>query len=91
MKRREFIALVGGAILARPLVGSAQQPVMPVIGYLAGGSPEDDAFRIEAFRQGLKTVGYVEGQNVKVEYRWAEGQYDRFRVRRRIWFAAAWM
>jgi putative tryptophan/tyrosine transport system substrate-binding protein len=63
---------------------------MPVIGYLGGGSPNDDAFRAEAFRRGLKTEGYVEGQNVMIEYRWAEGQYDRFPtltadlVRRRV-------
>jgi putative tryptophan/tyrosine transport system substrate-binding protein len=63
---------------------------MPVIGYLGGGSLNEDTFRVEAFRRGLKAVGYVEGQNVKVEYRWAEGQYDRFPtlaadlVRRRV-------
>jgi putative tryptophan/tyrosine transport system substrate-binding protein len=78
MRRREFIRLVGGAALARPLAASAQQPRMPVIGYLGGGSPADDSFRVGAFRRGLKTVGYVEGQNVAIEYRWAEGQYDRF-------------
>jgi putative tryptophan/tyrosine transport system substrate-binding protein len=77
MRRREFVALVGAAA-TWPLAGHAQQTATPVIGYLGGGSLDDDAFRVEAFRRGLKTVGYVEGQNVKVEYRWAEGQYDRF-------------
>jgi putative tryptophan/tyrosine transport system substrate-binding protein len=76
MRRREFITLlVGGMAIARSRNASAQQPV---IGYLGGGSLNEDAFRVEAFRRGLKTAGYVEGQNVKVEYRWAEGQYDRF-------------
>jgi ABC-type uncharacterized transport system substrate-binding protein len=79
MRRREFITLLaGGMAIARPRIASAQQPVMPVIGYLGGGSLNEDTFRVEAFRRGLKAVGYVEGQNVKVEYRWAEGQYDRF-------------
>jgi putative tryptophan/tyrosine transport system substrate-binding protein len=77
MRRREFVALVGAAA-TWPLARHAQQTATPVIGYLGGGSLDDDAFRLEACRRGLKTVGYVEGQNVKVEYRWAEGQYDRF-------------
>jgi len=91
MRRREFITLpASGIAIARPRIASAQQPVMPVIGYLGGGSPNEDTFRMEAFRRGLKTLGYAEGQNVKVEYRWAEGQYDRFPtlaadlVRRRV-------
>jgi putative ABC transport system substrate-binding protein len=90
MKRRDFFALIGGAALARSVPVSAQRRSMPVIGYLGGGSPDDDAFRAEAFRRGLKTLGYVEGQNVMIEYRWAEGQYDRFPslaadlVRRRV-------
>lgn len=78
MRRREFIALLGSTAAAWPLTALAEQPALPVIGYLGGGSPEDDAFRGEPFRRGLKTLGFVERQNVTIEYRWAEGQYQRF-------------
>src|SRR5438477_5684500 len=76
MRRREFIALVGGAVVS-PLIAHTQQPAAPVIGFLSVGSPGPLAHLAVAFRQGLKETGYVEGQNVVVEYRWAEGHYDR--------------
>ena len=77
MRRREFLAFVGGAAAAWPLALRAQQPALPVVGVVSGQSPNSDARNVTAFYKGLSEAGYVNGQNVTVEYHWVEGHYDR--------------
>jgi putative tryptophan/tyrosine transport system substrate-binding protein len=77
MRRRDVLSLLGGSAVSWPVGARAQQPAMPVIGFLAAGSPSDVNLVMSAFRQGLKEGGYVEGENLVIEYRWAEGHYDR--------------
>ena len=77
MKRRDFITLIGGGAAAWPLTAHAQQAVMPVIGFMSSRASEDSAHLVSAFRQGLAETGFVEGQNIKIEFRWAQGDYDQ--------------
>src|SRR6516164_7400746 len=77
MRRREFIALFGSSAVAWPLAARAQQPGMPVVGFIRVTSADDSVKLVEAFRRGLAEAGYVEGRNVAIEYRYAQGQIDR--------------
>jgi putative ABC transport system substrate-binding protein len=77
VRRREFITILGGAAVTWPITARAQQPAMPVIGFLYSASPGPFASEVNAFRRGLNETGFIEGRNVAVEYRWAEGHYDR--------------
>jgi putative ABC transport system substrate-binding protein len=96
MKRREFVLLIGGAAAAWPHVAHGQQSAMPVIGYMHGGTRDYETLRhADAFRQGLRETGYIEDQNIAIEYRWAEDHYDRLPglaadlVRRKVTVIAA--
>jgi len=76
IRRRKFLATLGGAAVAWPLAARAQQPAVPVVGFLSSRAPEDSKHLVAAFRRGLAEGGFVEGQNVAIEFRWARGQYD---------------
>ena len=77
MRRREFLGVISGGVAAWPLAAQSQQPSMPVVGLLAAPAAAFYGYIIDAVRRGLKETGYIEGQNVAIEYRWADGQYQR--------------
>ncbi len=82
IERRKFLATLGGVAVSWPLAVRAQQPAMPVVGFLNSASPGAYTARVRAFHQGLSETGYAEGRNVAIAYRWAEGQNERFNIRR---------
>jgi putative tryptophan/tyrosine transport system substrate-binding protein len=77
MKRREFITFIGGAVIVVPLGAHAEQPAMSVIGFLSSRSANDSARQVDAFRGALHDAGFIEGQDIAIDYSWADGQYDR--------------
>ena len=90
MRRREFINLIAGSAITWPLVARAQQLAIPVVGFLGAEAYEPWAERVEAFRQSLSEAGFVEGRNVTIEYRWANGQHVQLPILAPNWSAAMW-
>jgi putative tryptophan/tyrosine transport system substrate-binding protein len=86
IRRRQFITLLGGAAAAWPLATRAQQQAMPVIGWISSRAADESAYLVAAFRQGLRETGYLESQNVTLDFRWGEGRYDLLPARATEWY-----